>query len=136
MNVNELAKALDNLSPGDALALLDSIARVQERAAKEREEKAAAEKERDERYPTCTCGKPATEVGFFLWYTDTCKPGVKRKGGDLRGGMVFTGNMDVSDPPAQVDTSRIDRTLWVSCGGEYCEYKAIENGFELKVGEE
>lgn len=136
MNVNELAKALENLSPEDAVALTDSIARVQERAAKQREEQAVAERERDERYPTCTCGKPATEGGFFMWYSIACKPGVGRKNGALRGGVVFVGDADCGDPPVQPDVTRIEGTLWVSCGDAYCQYKPIENGFDLKVGEE
>jgi len=136
MNVNELAKALENLSPEDALALTDSIARVQERAAKQREEQAVAERERDERYPACSCGKPAATAGFFMWYSIACKPGVQRNNGALRGGAVFVGDSDCGDPPAQPDVTRIDQTLWVSCGDAYCQYKPIENGFDLKVGEE
>jgi hypothetical protein len=125
MNVNELAKALENLSHEDALALMDSIARVQERAAKEREQRAAAEKERDERYPTCTCGKPATVAGYFLWYSIACKPGVERKNGALRGGVVFVGDSDIDDAPVQPDVTRTEGTLWVSCGDAYCQYKPI-----------
>ena len=34
MNVSEIAKALEDLSPEDALALTDTLARLQERAAK------------------------------------------------------------------------------------------------------
>jgi hypothetical protein len=136
MDINELAKALDNLSPGDALALLDSIARVQERATKEREEKAAAERERDERYPMCTCGKPAKEAMFFHSYAVNIEPGVKRqRDGTLRGGIVFVGDSDVYDAPEQEDLQRIDKTMWVNCG-ECTRWHAIENGFDLKVGEE
>jgi len=131
MNVNELAKALENLSPEDALALTDSIARVQES-----EEQAVAERERDERYPACSCGKPAATAGFFMWYSIACRPGVQRNNGALRGGVVFVGDSDCGDPPAQPDVTRIDQTLWVSCGDAYCQYKPIENGFDLKVGEE
>ena len=136
MNVNELAKALENLSPEDTVALIDSIARVQERAAKQREEQAVAERERDARYPACSCGKPAAQAGFFLWYSIDCKPGVQRKNGALRGGVVFVGDSDIDDAPVQPDVTRTEGTLWVSCGDAYCQYKPIENGFDLKVGEE
>jgi hypothetical protein len=137
MNVNELAKALEALSPADALELIDSIARVQERAAKEREEKAAAERERDERYPMCTCGKPATEYGYFIWYLGDCEPGIGRPRGydTLRGGMILGDSENCGYPPKQEDTARIERMMWVRCGSSECEWKAIENGFDLKVGE-
>ena len=136
MNVNELAKALEDLSPEETLALMDSIARVRARAEQEREERAAAERERDRRFPACSCGKPATKAGFFMWYSIDCKPGVERKKGTLRGGVVFVGDSDTGDAPAQPDVTRIEECLWVSCGDAYCEYKPIENGFDLKVGEE
>jgi hypothetical protein len=135
MNVNELAKALENLSREDALALIDSIARVQERAAKHREEQAVAERERDERYPACSCGKPAATAGFFMWYSIACKPGVERKNGALRGGVVFVGDSDYNDAPSQPDVEGIDRKMWFSCGECASEWKGIENGFGLKVGE-
>jgi hypothetical protein len=133
MNINELAKALESLSPEDSLALLDSIARVQARAAKEREERAAAERERDERYPTCGCGRPAKEATFFLTYAVNIEPGIGRKQGTLRGGVVFVGDSDVYDAPEQEDLQRIDKTMWVNCG-ECARWHAIENGFDLKVG--
>ena len=135
MNIEELAKQLEALTPEQSLALFDSIVGLQERATKMREEKAAAERERDERYPVCGCGKPATEATFFLSYAVKIEAGVGRKrGGTLRGGIVFVGDSDVYDVPEQEDLKRIDRAMWVTCG-ECAQWRPIENGFDLKVGE-
>lgn len=132
MNIEELAKQLDALTPEQSLALFDSITGLQERATRMRDEKAAAERERDERFPMCGCGKPATEAGFFLWYAVDIQPGVARRNGQLRGGIVFSGDSDCANVPEQEDTTRIDKTMWVKCGD--CKtFRAIENGFDLKV---
>jgi len=136
MNITELAKQIENLTPEQSLALFDSIVGLQDRATKMREEKAAAERERDERYPMCACGKPATDAAFFLLYTVEIEPGVVRtRNGELRGGIVFTGDSDVFDIPEQEDLKRIDRLMWVKCGDCAGPWRAIENGFDLKVGQ-
>jgi hypothetical protein len=134
MNITELAKQIDALTPEQSLALFDSIVGLQERATKMRDEKAAAERERDRRFPLCGCGKPATLAGFFLWDEVSIEPGIARKGGHLRGGVMFVGEIEGENAPEQEDTKRIDDTLWVTCGD--CKtFRAIENGFDLKVGE-
>jgi hypothetical protein len=137
MNIEELAKQLDALTPEQSLALFDSIVGLQERASKMREEKVAAERERDERYPVCGCGKPATDAAFFLLYTTEVEPGIMRRYRDdtLRGGIVFTGDSDVFDVPEQEDLKRIDRLMWVKCRECAGPWRAIENGFDLKVGQ-
>lgn len=135
MNITELAKQLESLTPEQSLELFDSITGLHERATRMREEKAAAEKERDRRFPACGCGRPATRAGFFLWNEVPIEPGIARKRDkEMRGGIMFVGDIEGENAPKQDDTKRIDQTLWVTCGA--CEsWRAIENGFDLKVGE-
>lgn len=136
MNITELAKQIENLTPEQSLALFDSIVGLQDRATKMREEKAAAERERDERYPTCSCGKPAKDAAYFMLYTTEIEAGTGRRYREdtLRGGIVFTGESDVFDVPEQEDMKRIDKMMWVHCGECTGPWRAIENGFDLKVG--
>lgn len=136
MTIEELAKRIQNLTPEEALMLMDSMTAAQMKAMALRNEEVEAERERDSRYPACTCGVPVTMAGYFMWGQISCEPGIARKNGVLRGGMIFLGDFDQDCNllPNQPDIVKADRMLWVHCGKCSEPWRLIENGFELKVG--
>jgi len=139
MNIDELTAALANLSDKDVLELRDVLTEAAARGAKLPDEIAAAERERDERYPTCTCGRPATMAGYFRWNNIDIKPGIARWGfddGRLHGGVIFVGEPNYRDDRAPAYVADVLKLLYVHCGNCSEPWKPVPNGIDLKVGEE
>jgi hypothetical protein len=89
VNITELAERIRRLTGEEAIALVDSLARLDAKAAEAAAERKRALAQMDERFLKCKCGCPVRTARRLVWEESGVQLKAARSNGQLIGGYFI-----------------------------------------------
>ncbi len=144
MDIDELEKAIENLSSKELISLEKVFRNATAKAGQSMKRREKAERRIQKTYPHCECGRPITRCGFLKMFYGDCKPGVVERNGTSFGVIALDGSTyeDEATPAAEamqycfnVNNSS-DRWGFGQCDDEKCGRWVMFNVFWLDDADE